>query len=153
LKNPKIGTVALIINPKGDPELLDQFSDDREISILEAAFATQEPDPLSIVYSMRQKQCQEDEEFGDYVEELLSQPFVRPEVQEHGVQWLRSKIRIEEYQKCESQATKVIAEYAFKLFKEDPNRTEFILAGPAAKVRIRVFLVPERDANEIPNAA
>ena len=45
-------------------------------------------------------------------------------------------------QRSEKEATTVIAGYAFKLFMENPKRTEFLLAGPAAKVRIRVFTLP-----------
>jgi hypothetical protein len=81
----------------------------------------------------------EEGEFGDYVEELLSQPFVGTEIQEHGVQWLKSKIRIERYQRTETDAAKVIAEYAMKVVSEDPDKTDFFLAGPNTMVRIRVF--------------
>jgi len=140
MKHQKVGTVALVVRYEGDaPTLLETFSDDREIAILETAVNEGEASPLDIIHAMRARQAKEDEEFGDYVEELLCQPFVRPEIQEHGIQWLKSKIRIEQYQKCEGEATHVIAAYAFKLFIEDPDRVDFLLAGPSAKVRIRVF--------------
>ena len=142
MRSMKVGTVALIVRSDGTaPTLIETLSDDREIAMLEAALGSGENDPLEPVYSLRARQAKEDQEFGDYVEELLSQPFVRPEIQEHGIQWLKSKIRIEQYQKCEGEATQVIANYAFKLFLENPKRTEFFLAGPAAKVRIRVFML------------
>ncbi len=136
----KVGTVALVVrNQQAEPILIDYLSDDREISVLEAAVDSGEEDPLNLVYLMRQQQIKDDDEFGNYVEELLSHPFVRPEIQEHGVQWLRSKIRIEKYQKAELEAAKVIANYAFKLYQENPDRKDFMLAGPSAQVRVRIF--------------
>lgn len=142
MRNTRIGTVALVIRYDGSqPQLLDKFSDDREIAALEAALQSGAEDPMHVVYELRERQTREDEEFGDYVEELLSQPFVRPEIQEHGIQWLKSKIRIEEYQQTETQAAQIIAEYAFRLFRENPDRKEFLLNGPAATVRIRVHVL------------
>jgi hypothetical protein len=140
-KPTKIGTVALIIDLRDDetPVILETLSDDAEIATLEAALGAGEQDPLTIVHQMRARQQREDDEFGNYVEELLSQPFVRPEIQEHGIQWLKSKIRIEDFQKKEADATKVIAEYALKVYRDNPAAKDFFLAGPAAKVRIRVF--------------
>jgi hypothetical protein len=91
------------------------------------------------VYENRERQKREDEEFGDYVEELLSQPFIRSEIQEHGVQWLKSKIRIEQFQRCEQEPTAVIAQYALKVIRDNPEATDFLLAGPISKVRVRVF--------------
>src|SRR4051812_4735027 len=99
----KAATLALIIKYQGElPSLIDVLSDEREIEIFESnARETRTDDEvaLSAVYEHRMTQSQEDNEFGDYIEELLSQPFVRPEVQEHAVAWFKSKIRIEQYQK------------------------------------------------------
>jgi hypothetical protein len=154
MRSSKIGTVALIVRLDGDqaPNLVEKFSDDREIAAFETAMKAGDADPLSTVYTMRDRQAKEDEEFGDYVEELLSQPFVRPEIQEHGVQWLKSKIRIEQFQKCEREATQIIADYAFRLFSENPSRTDFFLAGPAAKVRIRIFTLPSVNEESTPGS-
>lgn len=139
----KVGTVALVIRLEQDsPVLVDQFSDDAEINAFESAAQEGTENPLDAVYERRQKLAREDEEFGNYVEDLLSQPFVRPEIQEHGVQWLKSKLKIENFQKCENEASKVIADYAFRVFLEDPSKTDFLLAGPMAKVRIRVLPLP-----------
>jgi hypothetical protein len=149
----RTGTVAIVVSydeSQKNPVLVDRISDDREIAALEVALKTGEEAPLEAIYAMRKKQLQEDEDFGDYVEDLLSKPFVRQEVMEHGVQWLKSKIRIEEYQRTEAEATRVIADYAFKVFLEDPERKDFMLAGPAAKVRIRVFTLPK---GQLKNAA
>lgn len=146
MQSAKMGTVALIVTNEAQPSLIETFSDDHEIALFEAALQTDEPRPLEIVYDMRSQRSREDEEFGDYVEELLSQSFVRKEIQEHGLQWLKSKIKIEQFQKSEKEATKVIAGYAFKLFEADRNRTEFTLAGPSAKVHIRVFVVAKEKA-------
>ena len=55
--------------------------------------------PLQRVYDHRNDQFREDEEFSDYVEDLLSRPNLKAEMQNYGVQWLKSKIRIERYSK------------------------------------------------------
>ncbi len=151
LNTEKMGTVALVINndSSNSPlefKLVAQISDEREIHALEEAIQLGSSNPLEAIQTLREKVTAEDEEFGNYVEELLSRPFVRPEIQSHGLQWLRSKLRIEEFQKCEAEATQVIADFAFKIFKEDPTRTDFILAGPVAKVRIRVFALHDASA-------
>src|SRR3990167_5882330 len=121
----RAGTVALIVRHEGvAPVFVEAICDDGEISVLEKAL-TQGQDPLSQVYAFREKQKAEDEEFGDYVEQLLTQPFLKPEIQSHGVQWLRSKIKIEQYQKCEREATQVIAQYAYALYCKNPDRVDF----------------------------
>ncbi|MGE0615935.1 MAG: hypothetical protein AB7P04_09855 [Bacteriovoracia bacterium] len=136
----KVGTVALVVNTHGEsPVLVEALSDDREIGILEKGMDQGDGNPLALIYDLRERQEKEDEEFGDYVEELLSQPFLKPEIQDQGVQWLRSKIKIEEYQKSESDATRIIASYAYQIYQEDRARKDFTLASPNAKVRIRVF--------------
>jgi hypothetical protein len=148
----KAATIALIVRSlQGtSPQLVDVLSDDREISLLESEVGSGEQDPLKRVYEFRSHQAREDDEFADYVEDLLSQPFVKPEIQEHGVQWLRSKMRIEQFQKNEAEAAKVIAQYALKVFSTDPERRDFLLAGPRAQVRVRVFVV---EAQVLDNAA
>lgn len=144
-----MGTVALIIRNSGpgdeSPELLEALSDDQEIDLLEEALQRGEKAPLEVIHERRVRIAEEDERFGDYVEELLSRPFIRPEIQRHGLQWLRSKLKIEQFQQSEDEATQVIAEYAYEVYKEDPSRTEFVLAGPKAQVRIRIFAVDELD--------
>jgi hypothetical protein len=143
MRSKKVGTVALIVQCDGNahPMLLEKFSDDREIEVFEQALGVSGGKPLEAVYELRVKQAKEDEDFGNYIEELLSQPFLRPEIQEHGLQWLKSKIKIEEFRKAELQAAQTIADFAFKLFLENPKQTDFFLAGGSAKVRIRVFVL------------
>ncbi len=144
----KDGTVALVIKyEQGVAHLVESLSDDREIGLLELSLADHVEDPLRIVYDQREKEAKEDSEFGDYVEELLSQPFVRPEIQEHGVQWLKSKIRIEQYQKTEAEAAKVIADYAYRIFMGNPVKTDFYIAAPNAKVRVRIFVLEHEEAS------
>jgi hypothetical protein len=137
-----LGNIALVIaHQEEKPILLDVISDEKEIEILDSAVRAGEKDPLQIVLAFRQQQEGEDDEFGEYVEEILSQPFVKPELQQHGVRWLKSKMKIEHFQKKEADAAKIIAGYAFKLFAENPNKTDFIISGPTAAVRIRVFVL------------
>jgi hypothetical protein len=141
----KASTIALVIHvaAKEKANLLEVFSDDREISLLEAHWEADQPSSLQKIHENRALQSKEDEEFGDYVEDLLSQPFVKPEIQQHGVQWLKSKLRIEQYQRSEAEAAKIIADYALKIFQNDPGRRDFFLAGPRAQVRVRIFVLGE----------
>ena len=139
----KLGTVALIVEASPRLKLVEMISDDQEIEMLEESMRSGDPEPLEAILSFRDTQKREEEEFADYIEELLSQPFVRPEIQEHGVQWLKSKMKIEQYQKSERDAAQVIAGYAMKVLEEKPDQTDFILAGPSAQVRVRVFIMKQ----------
>lgn len=139
---PRIGTVAIILAESTErPEWIETFSDEREIEALERAIELGSNDPIKAVYAFREKLEKEDEEFGDYVEELLTQKKVRPEIQDHGVAWLKSKLKIEEYRRQEEQAAEVIATYAMSRVRENPTLEDFMLAGQGVKVRVRVFKV------------
>jgi hypothetical protein len=141
-------TIALIVaNTNGETILAETLTDSDEIQEMELAMQNQEENPLRRVLEFRGKQISEDEEFADFVEDLLSQPFLKPDVQEHAVQWFKSRAKIESYQKAEDEASKVIARYAFQVYVTDPARTDFLLAGPRAKVRIRVIQVDPKDMN------
>lgn len=151
MSETRTGTVALVVGCRGkDVSLLDSLSDEREITILETAVSGGKERPLDILYRLREELKREEEEFADYVEELISRPECRPEILEHGIQWFKSRLKIELYQKSELEATKVIAEFAFSLFKKEPHRKEFVLAGPTAQVRVRVI---ELQANKQTSAA
>jgi hypothetical protein len=135
-------TIALAVEFKeGTPVLVETISDSREITILEESVHRGVSNPLRQVYEHREKQLREDDEFSDYVENLLSKPFLKAEVQKHGVQWLKSRIRIEQYQKDEDEAAKVIANYAFEIFSGEPSLTDFFLSGPKAQVRVKVIVI------------
>ena len=139
----KAPTIALAVSFKdGSPRLVDTISDSREILILEEALELGADDALQVVYDHREKQSREDNEFSDYVENLLSKPFLKDDVQKHGIQWLKSRMRIDQFQKDEAEAAKVIANYAFEIFSEDQQLKDFFLAGPKAQVRVRVFVIP-----------
>jgi hypothetical protein len=146
-------TIALAVDYQdGSPKLLDVLSDSREITILESALSHGDGGALQKVYEHREKIAMEDEEFSIYVEDLLSKPFIKTEIQEHGVQWLKSKIRIEQFQKNELDAARVIADYAFEVFRTEHKRDDFMLAGPTSEVRIRVFVLNEQ-SESFQNAA
>lgn len=133
-------TIALVVaRHRGELVLTDTLTSGEEILELELALLNEDVDPMKRVQDYRIKQSQEEEEFADFVEGLLSQPFVKPEVQEHAVQWFKSRAKIETYQKAEDEASRVIAQYAFQIFSADPSKTDFLLAGPRAKVRVRVI--------------
>ena len=139
---PKVGTVAIVLaEASSSPQWIETFSDEREIAALEQAISEGSNDPIKAVYAFRERLEQEDEEFGDYVEELLTQKLVRPEIQDHGVAWLRSKLKIQEYRKQEEDAAEVIATYAMARVRENPKLDDFMLAGQGIKVRVRVFKV------------
>lgn len=151
-QSPKMGTVAVVLATKsevaeGDSSAassghwVETFSDEREITALEAAIEAGNPFPLQTVYDFRLRFEKEDEEFGDYVEELLCQKVIRPEVQAHGLAWLQSKLKIEQYRQQEKDAAEVIAHFALSKLNEDPNLEDFVLAGPGVQVRIRIFKV------------
>jgi hypothetical protein len=133
-------TIALVVTRhQGEMVLADTLTSGEEILELELAMMNHEVDPLKRVRDYRSKQASEEEEFADFVEGLLSQPFVKPEVQEHAVQWFKSRAKIESFQKAEDDASKVIANYAFQIYCSDPSKTDFLLAGPKAKVRVRII--------------
>ncbi len=133
-------TIALIVfKDEAGPILQETLTQAEEILEFELAVLHQDPAPLERVFDYRKKQSSEDEQFADFVEGLLSQPALKAEVQEHAVKWFKSRVKIETYQKAEVEASKVIAQYAFEIFKADQEKTDFILAGPTAKVRVRVF--------------
>ena len=141
----KVATVALVVEGE-QPALVDVISDDREIHLLESSSRSGEGDLIKLIREFRQRQIAEEAQFGQYVEDLLSQPFLHTEIQEHGLQWLKSKIRIEQFQRNETDAAKVIAEYAMKILMENPEKTDFFLAGPKTMVRIRIFSQRRRNA-------
>ncbi len=142
----KMGTVAVVLaseesRAERTARAFETFSDEREITELEQAIQSGNPFPLQSVYEFRARAEREDAEFGDYVEDLLCQKIVRPEVQSHGIAWLRSKIKIEKFRQQEREAAEVIANFALAKMKDDPALEDFILAGPGIQVRIRIFKV------------
>ena len=133
-------TIAIVVTRNGgEPVLTETLTSAEEILELELAMIGREPEPLKRVYEFRLRQRAEDEEFADFVEGILSQPFVKQDVQDHAIQWFKSRSKIETYQKAEDEASQVIAQYAFQVFSEDPQKTDFLLAGPKARVRVRVI--------------
>lgn len=144
----KAANVLLVIENDGQlpelstlPKLVEVLSDETEVSLFEMASALKEPHPLDRVYQHRMQLLQEEHAFADYVEEVLSQPFQRQEIKDHGAQWLKSRLRIQEFQRNESEAAKIIANFAFQIYCRDPDKTDFYLKGGVAQVRIRVFVL------------
>ena len=151
MKAATAGTVALLVTYKGqEPCLVETLSDGQEIELIEVALQRGVSNPVPMLKELREQREYEDEKFADYVEGILSQPFLKPEVREQAMEWFKSRMKIEFYQKNEFEATQVIAQYALGLFKENPKRTDFILAGPKAQVDVRIYLI---DAQENEPAA
>ena len=142
-------TIALIVSStESKPTLFEALTSADEILELELALMNADPDPMKRVLDYRSKQNVDDEEFADFVEGLLSQPFVKPDVQDHAIQWFKSRAKIEAYQKAEEHASQVIAMYAFEIYQNNPTKTDFFLAGPRAKVRIRVIELKEAQRDQ-----
>ncbi len=136
----KTNTIALVVSIQNShPVLLDILSDEQEIHFVETALRAGETHPLELIYENRAKIAQHDEELGNHIEDLFSERCLKLEIQEHAIQWLRSKIKIEQYQKAEKEAAQVIAAYAFQIFQCDRSRVDFFLAGPNSQVRVRIF--------------
>lgn len=143
--------IALVVRFDGkNHNLVEIVSDDIEIEVLSKAYGLGEKDPLKLIYSQRQKAAKEEDDFGNYVEELLSQPFIKPEIREHGLQWLKSRIKIEEYKRTEAEAAKIISDFAFRVFLQDPALRDFSLAGPATTIRVRIFVLDEKEQAKDP---
>ena len=95
----KVGTVALVLKQsEAGLTLIEALSDLEEISVLERQLLEGGINPLLEVYQLRTRHEKEDEEFGDYIEEILCQPFVKEDLREQGLRWFKSKIKIEEFQ-------------------------------------------------------
>jgi hypothetical protein len=139
----KTSTIALIVTFKNKaPCWVDTLLEESEIEYLAAVVQANESEPLRRVYEFRAQQKAKEEEMGDFVEELLSKPFLNPKVQNHGINWLKSKIKIENYQKIEQQAAEIVADYAFKIYQQDLGKTDFFLVSATSQVRVRVFTIP-----------
>ena len=87
----------------------------------------------------RDKKEKENQQFEDYVEQLLSHPFLKPEIEKHALSWMHSKIRVEAYEQEERKAARVIGNYAFQLFQKSPQQSEFLLNGKDSEVRVFVY--------------
>lgn len=137
------GTVVLILAPGPDqrPILLESLSDDREVEFVEEALKEGHPDPVWAVRQRRKLQDKEDEEFADYIENLVSEPHCKLEIQEHAFLWFKSRLNLEDYRRAEADARKVIADFALQVFYQDPSRTDFVLSSPNAEVRVRIHWV------------
>lgn len=146
----KAGTVALLVGVQNNSHtLIEAISDQAEILLIEDAVRQGVTDPVELLEIYRSQQLREEEDFGDYVEDLLIQGGVSPDVRQHAVQWFRSKAKIDQFKKMEQDATAVIAKYAYELFQSDPKCVDFTLAGPHAEVRVRVIQIGTRSMDEV----
>ena len=138
------GTVVLLlaVEPEGAPVLLESLSDERELEFVESALQEGHPDPVWALRYRRKVQTKEDEEFADYIETLVSEPHCKIEVQDHAAQWFQSRIELEKFKKTECEARRIIAEFALKVYLDDPSRTDFVLSAPSAEVHVKIRVVP-----------
>jgi hypothetical protein len=141
-------TIAIILAyDQGRTVHIETLSDKDEIESLAEALDFGTQDPLNLIYEQRKVQEQLEVDFEDYVEALLTRPFLNLAIQSQGVQWFKSRIKIQEFKKSEEAAADVIAEHALKIYHKDPSQTDFFLMAKNSQVRVRVFLLPESKAS------
>lgn len=128
-------------------ELLEAVSDEQEIEAIEAERALGgNDDALARVLELRTARQRDEEEFGDYVEDVLVRPGLQDEIRDHALRWFRAKLRIERYAKTEVDAMRVIAGFALQIWGADPSRDDLVLAGPSAQVRVTIRKVVRKRA-------
>ena len=138
----RTGKIALILyKESNDYELLESLGSEDEISVFEEALKSGVENPLSEVYRFRDTVEIEDEKNSDFIEELISQPFEKLKVKEKGNRSFQCKIRLNNYKRSEIEANNIIAEFAYRLFKKDPSKKDFVLVGPSAEVKVKVFML------------
>ena len=143
MKTKTIALLLILEDPK--PILVDILQEEEEILFMERTFSEQISleDSLQIIQHNRLRNAQKDEEFDDQVENLVCYPFQRPEVIQQGVHWFNSKFKEQENKIRLRFAAEVIAQHALEVFMKEPKQTDFILEGPIAQVRVRIFLFSE----------
>jgi hypothetical protein len=140
----KTTQIALIITQEqGSPVLRDTLTSDSEIEFLIASMAKGELDPLGEIHRYRSHVEQQQTIFGDYVEDLLSKPFVEGSLQQQALKWLGAKIKIDQFQLQEKAAAKIISDYAYKLFKVEPAKNDFFIESAHFRIRVRIFTLPK----------
>lgn len=142
-----MSTIALLVSTGSDSiTLVEALSDEQEIALVAGSLAKGEVNPLATLTAYRTDKIQDEERFADYVEELACKPALKTDIKEHCVNWLNSRTRMEEFMRREHEATRVIADYAYKILLEDPSQRDFVLASPKAQVRVQVFELPHTKA-------
>lgn len=141
ISKTKFGTIAIILE---DDQWVETLSDEREVEILVGALECRLQEPLGEVYRFRARQEGEDELFGDHIENLLTKPFVKPEIREHGVKWLESRVKIEKFRKEEKEAAQIIASFALQKREENPKLQDFQIVSDQAEVRVRIFKIQKQ---------
>ncbi len=135
-KGTLVRAISGVPEASGLPELLDTFSDQNEIEIFEQTLSAGK-NPLEAVYRLRRQVEAEDEHFGNFIEEVLSEKGVSVMIQTHASQWFKSKLKIERFRKAEMEAREIIAEFAYQVFCENTALTDFMISGSTAQVQVR----------------
>ncbi len=140
----KTHTIALVISapePPGTPfePSFEVLHDEEEIEYFERATQQGSSEAMREILSRRAVLNEQEEMQADYIEEVLSRPFNNTTIQEQGLLWFKSKIKMESHRKAESEAAQMIAEYAFHIYQLNPSRTDFTLSGSKSQVRVKIF--------------
>ncbi|MEK6705357.1 MAG: hypothetical protein AABZ06_06170 [Bdellovibrionota bacterium] len=138
----KTATIALVVRTGMEiPSLLEVLSDENEIAMFEQLLMQNKHEPMSMLQRHRDMKTVQENEFGDYVEEIVSHPYAKKDIKDYGLRWLKSRMKIEEFQRSELEAAKIIGDYAYRIFLSDPDMVDFSLQGPSAAVRVKVFIL------------
>jgi arginine deiminase len=138
MKTTQIALIVLL-DPAG-PMLVDTLTDGDEIEFYDLSLQ-EETNPLAKIYRHRHWVEQQDEELADYLEQVLCKPFPEILFQRQATRWFRMKMRIEQFQRKEKEAAQVIADYAYRVFLDEPDRSEFYIESDHHRVRVRVFTI------------
>jgi hypothetical protein len=133
-------TLALVVRKREKKiEWLDTLSQESEILFFEALLGAGVQDPLLDLAVKREQERQSEDDFANYVEDLVVKPGLKPEVREQAVQWFYSRIRIEKYEAQEKQAAAVVARVALQLYQEHPAQVDFTLSSERSEIRVKIF--------------
>ncbi len=145
----KTHTIALVVSKPASPKdlsaslLLDVLQEEHEIEYLAEALTRGEKKPMQEILHRRSLINEREEIQADYIEQVLCRPFTQPRLQEQGLLWFKSKIKLDLHRRAELEAAKAIADYAYQIYQTDRSRTDFLLTGPKSQVRVRVFPISD----------
>jgi len=132
-----MGTVALLIS---DNRLVETLTDSGEIDLVKQIEKdTNLEDVLKLVKHYRQANRALEERVGDQVEEILVSLSSPPEAKFHAMEWMKSALKMESFRKDEYSAAQTIGQFAYDVYKKQPELTDFVLQAEKAQVRVLIF--------------
>jgi hypothetical protein len=129
--------IAVIVNHE-KTGMVEFLADQSEIEFFQDSTKSLS-ERLQDIYLMRAQREQQEEDLADYVENLVLNPMLHPEIKQQGVEWFYSRIKIDQYRQKELQAAQLIAQYAFEQFLADTQKATFDLSSSENTVHIKIF--------------